>query len=817
MKHRLLALFFLCLSLPLFADDVRLTVEVGKTLHRIDEKIYGHFLENIYHSCNNGLWGDLVWNRSFETNSAGQWVVSGDGVIRQKSRNPEQIMLLGRDDLTDYVFTVEARKTGGQEGFLIPFRYRNDKEFQWVNLGGWQNESHGIERRLTSQQRQAVIGPRVPGKIEKDRWYEIELRCEGKKITVKLDGKILLENDDANNLDSGNVGVGTWTTEAEFRNYKIETLDGKKIAVETRRQTVMPRNWKTFGGAVATLVAEDPLNDNWALAMETTGPGGIEQDKFCFRKDETYIGSLWVLEKDANKLVVSVPGQTGDIVQKKIVTRNVTSRRNRQLARAGTGRTSQVVPLQTKTVGEKTWAEIPLRFTAVKDDFNATLKVGFEGPVATEIDQISLMPKSWRDDYDGMRPDLLKAMDGLKAPVIRWPGGCYASIYRWKDGIGPQENRRTERQEMWDDKDVNSFGTDEFMKLCNRLGSEPILVVNLASQNWYPANQDRSEFIQDVFDWIEYCNGPADSKWGKIRAKNGHPEPYNVKYWELDNETWAWTVEKYADAINEIAPLIRKKYPELKLLVCGSNGYGDHRDGFPWNKYLLDHCAENFEYLSIHHYENPDRFDGGARDYEAFIARHRDAIAGSKNPGIKIYCSEWNAQSTDWRTGLYCGGILNGFERVGDIFEIGGPALFLRHASARAWDNALINFDNERSFTAPNSVVMKLYREHYAPNLLGLTGDAMGTNCVATGSEAGDLIVLKCVNPTDREKTMTVKLDGFKTNSASMKLVKTEGLRDRNTLENPGKIQPADAEAVVDGDDVRFTLPAYSVGVVSVR
>lgn len=138
----------------------------------------------------------------------------------------------------------------------------------------------------------------------------------------------------------------------------------------------------------------------------------------------------------------------------------------------------------------------------------------------------------------------------------------------------------------------------------------------------------------------------------------------------------------------------------------------------------------------------------------------------------------------------------------------------IRHASATDWDNAFINFDNERCFTAPNYVVMKLFREHFAPNLLALDGDAQGTNCTATRTEAGDAVILKCVNPTDKDKTMTVKLEAFQAASATMKLVRAEGLRDRNTLENPEKIVPRDAEATLDGDTVRFTLPAYSVGVV---
>ncbi len=86
-----------------------------------------------------------------------------------------------------------------------------------------------------------------------------------------------------------------------------------------------------------------------------------------------------------------------------------------------------------------------------------------------------------------------------------------------------------------------------------------------------------NDFLQEVLDWIEYCNGPADSKWGKVRAANGHPEPYGVKYWEIDNETWHMGAETYAEWVNRFAPAMRKADPSIKLAACGSAGYGDGR------------------------------------------------------------------------------------------------------------------------------------------------------------------------------------------------------------------------------------------------
>jgi alpha-N-arabinofuranosidase len=136
------------------------------------------------------------------------------------------------------------------------------------------------------------------------------------------------------------------------------------------------------------------------------------------------------------------------------------------------------------------------------------------------------MPDSWKAN-GGFRPDLLKAVSELRPPVIRWPGGSFAGGYNWKNGIGPQEKRVGKKG--WDEFDPLRFGIDEFMALCRKVGAEPLICVD--------ARPDKPQLLQDAQDFVEYCNGSSDSTWGKVRAQNGHAEPYRVKYWEIGN---AW-------------------------------------------------------------------------------------------------------------------------------------------------------------------------------------------------------------------------------------------------------------------------------------
>ena len=377
-------------------------------------------------------------------------------------------------------------------------------------------------------------------------------------------------------------------------------------------------------------------------------------------------------------------------------------------------------------------------FFQAEDGIRYLVRARGLGDVYKRQDQVSLMPDA-AAATGGFRPDLLEAIAGLRPPLIRWPGGCYAERYRWKDGIGPQAARGRFPVSIWDDIDTNSYGTDEFIAMCRKLGAEPLIVINAGRHD---PGTPRADYSEEACGWIEYCNGPADSAWGKVRAANGHPEPYGVRLWEIDNETWSAGVEGYIAIVKEFAPAMRAADPSIVLLACGGAGTSNAAFG-NWNERLLAGCAECFEYLSIHHYEDPNAYATGPRAYESHFRELGRFIAASRNPKIKVFVSEWNAQSTDWRTGLYAAGLLNAFERAGDVVAIASPALWLRHVSATAWDNALINFDHCGWFPAPNYVVMKLWRDHAGPHLLAIEGDAEGLDAAATKTDDGSRVFFK--------------------------------------------------------------------------
>ena len=811
----LLALLLLAAWAPaLRGQDVCLQVNPDKMLNRIDEKVYGHFLEHIYHSVNGGLWGELIWNRSFEEwAGGGQWLIQGDSLV-QRGSEPNTTLLFGEKSWTDYELSCQARKTGGDEGFLILVRAGDDKSHYWANLGGWGDTRSAVER--TIKNKRAGGSKSVPVVIEKDRWYDIRVRCEGPRIQVFLDGQVVIDYTDPQPLLAGRAGVGTWGTQAAFRNIKVAALDGKVLYEGLPRlgkgAAGVSLKWEPYGsglfdrvtGTGGTPVVQDPLNsESCQLIGVQAGEAGVQQKPLCIRKGETYVGSLWARRRSGGgQLVVRLlDGQA---------------------------------KLAEQTLGEPgaEWKEFPFSLSAANDAPDATIQVGLSGACEVLLDQVSLMPKSWKD-AGGFRPDLLKAVADLRPPAIRWPGGCYASLYRWKDGVGPQHKRVKYPRTMWDDIDVNSFGTDEFVAMSRKVGAQPLIVVNIGMH--MPRGQ-RDAYCREACDWIEYCNGPADSTWGKVRAANGHPEPYGVKFWEIDNEVWKLTPEDYVSVVRQFAPAMKKVDPSITLLACGSGQLG--RNWGPGDQAVITGAGDLVDYLSVHHYEGADKYAAGPAAAEKFWRSLADKIAQSKKPKLKLYVSEWNAQSTDWRTGLYAGGALNVFERCGAFVGLAGPALFLRHVSARAWDNAFINFDHKSWFPAPNYVVTKLWRDHYQPCRVELTGqpsphratmasDSSGQtdlaaagrlDAIATRSEDGKTLVFKAVNPTDKEVQVELKIaDSFPVGSAAAKIVSADSLSARNSLAQPDAIKPVDAAARVQGQSVKVTLPKLSAAAVSIR
>jgi hypothetical protein len=305
------------------AQKVALTVDPQRVLHTIDPNVYGHFLEHIYHSCNGGLWGDIIWNRSFEElPGGGRWRVDGHELV-QSSLAHNVRLVFGDPQWSDYEFTLQARKTDGHEGFLVLFHVKSDQEFYWVNLGGWGNQQHGLERGRAGESRWRGVGKRTDGSIETGRWYNIRVRCEGLHIQVWLDDQRIIDfTDNAGGHLGGAVGVGTWATKTRYRNLKITTLDGKPLFTglpELPQLSSQARHWTPYGPGRSATCEISTLNGEFCQhIVGTEGETGVQQSALCLRADDVCRGSFWARGKVSDALVVRVLDGATTLVEKSL-------------------------------------------------------------------------------------------------------------------------------------------------------------------------------------------------------------------------------------------------------------------------------------------------------------------------------------------------------------------------------------------------------------------------------------------------------------------------------------------------------------------
>lgn len=217
-------------------------------------------------------------------------------------------------------------------------------------------------------------------------------------------------------------------------------------------------------------------------------------------------------------------------------------------------------------------------------------------------------PGSPQSDAEGYRKDVLQAVKDLGVSLVRYPGGNFASGYHWEDGIGPKEKRPKRKDLAWGDVEPNLVGTDEFLKWAEKASVAPYMCVNLGTGS-----------LDEARNWVEYCNAPVGLYYSDLRAKNGHPAPYKVKYWGLGNEMdgpWQMghkNAEDYSKYALEAAKLMKWSDDSISLIASGSSNYNDK--WVDWNRTVLTTLRDHIDYISLHHYSG-----NGEKDHYKFMA-----------------------------------------------------------------------------------------------------------------------------------------------------------------------------------------------------
>jgi alpha-N-arabinofuranosidase len=456
-------------------------------------------------------------------------------------------------------------------------------------------------------------------------------------------------------------------------------------------------------------------------------------------------------------------------------------------------------------------------------------------------------PDSPIPNTKGYRNDVLAALRQLQVPQLRWPGGCFADEYHWRDGIGPREKRPSIYNSHWGGVvENNHFGTHEFLDLCEMLGIEPYVCLNVGSGT-----------VQEAMEWVEYMTSPADSPMANLRRANGRAEPWKVRYLAIGNESWGcggnMTPQFYADNYRRYNTFVKnyQRGPENRIhrIACGADGGNYH-----WTEVMMQNVPVNqMNGLAFHYYTLPSgSWQGskgsatkfGEEEYfktlrntlkmEELIAKH-GAIMDKYDPQKKVgmVIDEWGIW-TDVEPGTNPGFLYQQNSLRDAILAAINLHLFQAHADRITMANiaqmvnvlqAMILTDKERMLLTPTYHVFEMFKVHQDATSLpcALTtpdyvlGDARipAVSASASRDKAGKVhLSLTNANPHD---TITVvsTLAGVAAKSVTGRILTAPAVNSHNTFDAPHTVEPAPfAGATLAGDRLTIALPPRSVVVL---
>lgn len=482
------------------------------------------------------------------------------------------------------------------------------------------------------------------------------------------------------------------------------------------------------------------------------------------------------------------------------------------------------------------WHKAAVSFHANETVLKGKMNIWFEGNGTIDLDMISLFPgDTWKNRPGGMRADMVQLLADMKPGFVRFPGGCIvegfdlSNRYRWKNTVGPIEERQL-MINRWniefphratpDYFQTFGLGFFEYFQLAEDIGAEPLPILNCGmacqfnSAELVPM-QALDPYIQDALDLIEFANGDANSKWGKVRADMGHPAPFNLKMMGVGNENWG---PQYIERLKAFQAAIKAKYPNFKL-VC-SSGTDPNGERFD---YLNGELRKiNADLIDEHYYRKPEWFLQNARRYDNYPRN-----------GSKIFGGEYASHSdlgqgvrkNNWQSAITEAAFMTGLERNADVVNMASYAPLFAHVDGWQWTPDLIWVNNLQSYGTPDYYVQKLFSLNKGSKVVPITLN----NDVVAGQDslyasacidaATNELIIKVVNVSDKPQTNTLQLDGVKKLAAKGKLVviRSSDLAAVNSFDSPTNVTPVESTIVIKGKKIDLNTSPYSFSVLRVK
>ena len=361
------------------------------------------------------------------------------------------------------------------------------------------------------------------------------------------------------------------------------------------------------------------------------------------------------------------------------------------------------------------WTKYTATLTATANNPKAKFALIFDGAGSIDLDVVSLFPPTYRDRENGLRPDLMKMLAEMHPKFLRFPGGCFVegqisseNAFHWEQTIGPIEERPGHWNVNWGYRTTDGIGFHEYLQMAEDLNAKPLYVVNVGL--WHggmtPYNKIQP-WIDECLAALEYANGPVTSKYGAMRAKNGHPEPFNIEYLEIGNENNQPNAEAQSDHYYERYEQFRQavlaKYPNMNI-IGNVVAWGD--DDPKWESELP------VDLLDEHYYRYPAWFTKAFRKYDSYPRQLPNG-----QPAPKVYVGEYAVTSGFGEIGNMNAALgeavyMMGMENNSDIVPMNSYAPIFVNENDEKWTPDMIRFNSERVMGTPSYYVQQLMPQH---------------------------------------------------------------------------------------------------------
>lgn len=489
----------------------------------------------------------------------------------------------------------------------------------------------------------------------------------------------------------------------------------------------------------------------------------------------------------------------------------------------GTGRETYLQ--QESSWSGNEWHTWTADFTATKTDPRAKLEITFEGPGSAWLGAASLMPV---DHFRGLRKDVIAALQDMSVPILRWPGGNFTRNWIWKDGLLPVDRRppvvskNHETLPFTDNYDFQEIGIDDFLALCEVLGAQPSFVLNITDE------------LENACDLVEYCNGPAESRWGKVRAERGHPAPYAVKFWSVGNENFGpwmgpayFPPEEYGRQVQRFAAALRKIDPSIEIVGCGNGG--------GYSEKMVAVASQDLQLVSAHDYYFTPEADSLAENIDLDVGRKStlalrgklqefraeiDKGAGAEARQLPISLDEWNLWhwwfvrpfEHAWHTGpldgMYVASALNLFCREGHSFGLHSAMFF------QPVNEGCIAVQPHAAHLTAAGQVFRLYRAHQGNVRLETARPKREEDldlCASLDRKRNALVVTLLNRSTTQNRAARLELAQAALAGVEARVLGAVNLRDPDAV-----FEERELKVERKGAALSVELPAYSIARIEI-